>query len=113
MSISFNENQYEALVLEVAIVVEGDPTPPHSPAPSNAVGKTPTTDYRLVDLAATVDGGTGVLRRQYTWPEDTCRFSPHVDSAATPSHKEEGLSSCGEINLPIQSPVLGIYTKGP
>ena len=52
-SISFNENQYEALVLKVAIVVEGDPTLPRSPAPSNAVGKTPTTDYRLVDLAAT------------------------------------------------------------
>ena len=29
-----------------------------------------------VDLAATVDVGTGALRRECTWPEDTCRFSP-------------------------------------
>ena len=32
----------------------------------NAVGKTPTTKYRLAGLAATVDGGTGALRRQYS-----------------------------------------------
>ena len=66
MSISFNENEYETLLSEVATILEGDSTPPHSPAPSNDVSKTPTTDYRLVDLAATVDGGTGVLHRQHT-----------------------------------------------
>ena len=41
----------------------------------NTVG---TTEYRLVDLAATVDGGIGALRRQYFRPEDTCHFSPYV-----------------------------------
>ena len=77
---SVNDIKHEALLLEAAQVLEGEPTPPNSPAPSNAAGKTPTTDYRLVDLAATVDGGTGNPHRQYTWPEDTCRFSPHVAS---------------------------------
>ena len=44
MSTLFNENEYEALLSEVATVLEGDSTPPHLPAPSNAVGKTATTD---------------------------------------------------------------------
>ena len=50
-------------------------TSPRSPAPCKSVRKTPTSDYRLADLAATVDGGTGALRRQSSRPEDTCRFS--------------------------------------
>ena len=78
MIILFNENEYKALLSEVATVLEGDSTTPHSPAPSNAVGKTATIDFRLVDIDATVDEGTGILHRQYIWPEDTCRFSPHL-----------------------------------
>ena len=31
----------------------------------NTVGKNPTTYYHLVDLASTVDGGIGALRREY------------------------------------------------
>ena len=44
----------------------------------NTVGMTPTTDYCLADLAATVDGGTGALRRQCSRPEDTYCFFPFV-----------------------------------
>ena len=64
--------EHKALVLEAAIVLQDNPTPPYSPAPSNVVGITPTTDYRLADLAATVDGGTKGLHRQYSWPGDPC-----------------------------------------
>ena len=76
MSMLYNASEHEALLLEVSKVLEGKPTPPQSPAPYNAAGKTPTTGNCLVDLAATVDGGTGALRKQYTWPEDTRRFPP-------------------------------------
>ena len=58
---SVNDSKHEAFFLEGAMVLEDDPTPPRSPVPINAVGKTPTTmDYHLADLSATVDGGTGV-----------------------------------------------------
>ena len=41
-------------------------------------GKTPTTNYRLAALAATVDGGIGALCGQYSRPGDTSCFSPYV-----------------------------------
>ena len=64
MSISFDDCDHKALLLEDALVLGDNPKPPRSPALlSNAVGKTPTTDYRLADLAATVEGGSGTLRR--------------------------------------------------
>ena len=34
--------------------------------------------FALGDLVAIVDGGTGVLHRQYSRPEDTCCFPPHA-----------------------------------
>ena len=63
ISMSFNDRDHDALLLEAAIVFGDNPTTLHSLAASNAVGKTPTTDHRLVDLTATVDGRTGALRR--------------------------------------------------
>ena len=50
MSISFDNCDHEALLLELPWCLGDNPTQPPSPAPSNAVGKTPTTDYCLADL---------------------------------------------------------------
>ena len=82
MGISFGKCNHEVLLLEAAMVLRDNRTPPLSLAPSNAVGKTPTTDYHLAYLVATVDGGTGALHRQYSRPEDTCRFSSHTTMAS-------------------------------
>ena len=61
MSTTKVPSEHEALLLEADSVLGEDPTPPNSPTPSKATGKTPTTDDRPADLAAAVDWGTGAL----------------------------------------------------
>ena len=52
------------------MVLGDNPTPQRSPSHSIVVVKTPTMDYRLADLAATVNGSTGDLHRQYPTTKD-------------------------------------------
>ena len=47
MNISFDDCNYKALLMKAAMVLGDDPTPSRSPVPSNAFGKTPTTEYCL------------------------------------------------------------------
>ena len=62
MYIVHKENSHEALLLEVAMVLEDDPTAPFS-CTSMAIGKTPTANNGLADLTTIVyvDRDTGAL----------------------------------------------------
>ena len=67
----------EALFREVALVLE-DHIPPKVTTLPTATGKTPTTSVCEVDLATTVDGGSGDVHWQYAQPGASCR-SPNQE----------------------------------
>ena len=49
-------------------------------------------------------GALGIRIDSIPWPEDTCRFSPHVNIASAPSDKEEGLSPSQDLDRMDTSP---------